>query len=199
MTLIFLWICRAIRVIRGQKSPPERPAPIQVSWLAFPGSMGVPFIDYLIVDETVVPLEEAREYDEALAYLPDTYQPLDFLRQSDPSQTRSQIGLPEEAFVFCCFNNPYKYTPEHFDCWCRLLQAAPHAILWLFAPRIGFGLIFFRRPPGAASRLIVLYFPFMSPMHSILPGLPWLTSSWIPPPAMPIPLPPMRSGLAYRF
>lgn len=114
--------------------PAQRPAPIQVSWLAFPGSMGVPFIDYLVVDETVVPVDEARDYAEALAYLPATYQPQDILHHGDPGLTRTHEGLPEGAFVFCCFNNTYKYTPEHFDCWCRLLRAVPHAILWLFAP-----------------------------------------------------------------
>lgn len=112
----------------------QRPAPIQVSWLAYPGTLGVPFIDYLIADPQVVPLEEADAYDEALAYLPHCYQPVDLRRHPAPTPTRAQVGLPEEAFVFCCFNHTYKYTPEIFALWCGLLRALSGAVLWLFAP-----------------------------------------------------------------
>ncbi len=112
----------------------QRPAPLQVSWLAFPGSMGVPFIDYLIADPRVVPPEEAAAYDEALAYLPNCYQPRDVRASRAPTPTRAQVGLPEDAFVFCCFNHTFKYTPELFALWCDLLRAVPGAVLWLFAP-----------------------------------------------------------------
>ncbi len=127
----------------------QRPAPIQVSWLAYPGTLGVPFIDYLIADPRVVPLEEADAYDEALAYLPHCYQPVDFRRHPSPPPSRTQVGLPEEAFVFCCFNHTYKYTPEIFALWCGLLRALPGAVLWLFAPGAA------ARPhlQGEASRL----------------------------------------------
>ncbi len=110
------------------------PAPLQVSWLAFPGSMGVPFIDYLIADPRVVPLEEAAAYDEALAYLPNCYQPRDVRAPRAPTPTRAQVGLPEDAFVYCCFNHTFKYTPELFALWCDLLRAVPGTVLWLFAP-----------------------------------------------------------------
>ncbi len=114
----------------------QRPAPLQVSWLAFPGSMGVTFIDYLIADPRVVPLEESAAYDEALAYLPNCYQPRDIRAPRAPIPTRAQVGLPEDAFVFCCFNHTFKYTPGLFALWCDLLRAVPGAVLWLFAPGI---------------------------------------------------------------
>lgn len=110
-----------------------RPAPVQVNWLGFPGTMGAPFMDYLIVDPVVVPEDQAIHYDEALAYLPDAYAPLDDRRPLAPAPTRAQAGLPDAGFVFCCFNNPYKITPEMFDLWCRLLHAVPDSVLWLFA------------------------------------------------------------------
>ncbi|SDW62480.1 O-linked N-acetylglucosamine transferase, SPINDLY family protein [Thiocapsa roseopersicina] len=112
----------------------QRPAPIQVSWLGFPGSMGVPFIDYLIADPIVAPPESADAYDEALAYLPDSYQPVDMRRPVGPTPTRAEAGLPEKGLVFCCFNNPYKLAPEVFDGWCTLLKELPDAVLWLYAP-----------------------------------------------------------------
>lgn len=115
--------------------PAQRPAPIQVSWLAFPGSMGVPFIDYLIADPVVVPPEEVEHYDEALAYLPHCYQPQDPRRQIATGGTRALEGLPADAFVFCCFNRPHKLTPDIFTLWCDLLRDLPQAILWLFDPQ----------------------------------------------------------------
>ena len=114
--------------------PAQRPAPVQVAWLGFPGGLGAPFIDYLIADTVVIPPETATAYDEALAYLPACYQPMDHQRQVAPAPARAQTGLPEEAFVFCCFNNTYKYTPEVFDVWCHLLDVVPGSVLWLLAP-----------------------------------------------------------------
>lgn len=112
----------------------QRPAPLQVAWLGFPGSMGAPFIDYLIADSWVIPPEEATYYDEALAYLPTCYQPVDHQRRSSPPPSRAQAGLPEDAFIFCCHNNAYKYTPETFATWCQLLAEVPGSLLWLLAP-----------------------------------------------------------------
>jgi predicted O-linked N-acetylglucosamine transferase (SPINDLY family) len=111
----------------------QRPAPLQVSWLGYPGTMGVPFIDYLIADETVVPPADAADYDEALAYLPDTYQPIDTKRAVGDAPTRASMGLPETGVVLCSFNNARKITPEVFDCWCEVLREIPDAVLWLFA------------------------------------------------------------------
>jgi protein O-GlcNAc transferase len=111
----------------------RRPAPIQVNWLGYPGTMAADFMDYIIVDSTVVPPDEASYYQEALAYLPHAYAPVDRDRPLMVSPSRVQAGLPEEGFVYCCFNNPRKITPDVFQCWCELLSAVPKSVLWLFA------------------------------------------------------------------
>ncbi len=111
----------------------QRPATLQVNWLGYPGTMAVDFMDYIIVDPTVAPLKEASAYQEALAYLPHAYAPVDTKRTVAPIPSRTQAGLPEEGFVFCCFNNPRKITPDLFYLWCDLLSAVPHSVLWLFA------------------------------------------------------------------
>lgn len=110
-----------------------RPAPLQVNWLGYPGTLGATFVDYMVVDERVVPPQEASAYQEALAYLPHAYAPVDTHRQVAPIPSRAQAGLPERGFVFCCFNNPRKITPDFFYLWCDLLIATPDAVLWLFA------------------------------------------------------------------
>ena len=112
----------------------RRPAPIQVNYLAFGGTMGVDFIDYAVVDEFVVPLDQQKFYTERLVYLPDTYQPNSFRPVSDVTPTRAECGLPEDAFVFCCFNQTYKITPKAFDIWMRILQRTPGSVLWLLKP-----------------------------------------------------------------
>ncbi len=108
-----------------------RPAPTQVNYLGYPGTMGAPFIDYIVTDQVVTPPSMADDYKEKFAYLPDSYQPNDDTRPIGPPPPRAQCGLPDDAFVFCCFNNTYKITPEIFDVWCRLLQAVPDSVLWL--------------------------------------------------------------------
>ncbi|MEL6768459.1 MAG: tetratricopeptide repeat protein [Pseudomonadota bacterium] len=109
-----------------------RPAPIQIQYLGFPGTLGCDFIDYAIVDHIVVPTGQERFYTEALVRLPDCYQINDALRPlSEEAPTRAACGLPEDAFVFCCFNNNYKITPEIFDIWMELLASVPGSILWL--------------------------------------------------------------------
>lgn len=110
-----------------------RGAPLQVSWLGYPGTMGASFIDYLVADETVIPPSSACCYDEAIAYLPDTYAPIDQEPAVPDPPAAAELGLPEGTFVFCCFNNPRKITPELFDVWCRILRAVPRSVLWLFA------------------------------------------------------------------
>lgn len=110
-----------------------KPATIQVNWLGYPGTMAADFMDYIIVDPTVVPADEEDAYTEALAYMPHAYAPIDLKRQLNPTPSRAEVGLPETGFVFCCFNNPRKIMPEVFDCWCRLLNAIPGAVLWLYA------------------------------------------------------------------
>ena len=108
-------------------------APIQVSYLGYPGTMGADYIDYLIADPTLIPAAHRADYAEKVVYLPDCYQPNDTRRRiSDRIFTRAELGLPENAFVFCCFNNNYKITPGVFDSWMRILKAVPGSVLWLF-------------------------------------------------------------------
>jgi len=111
-----------------------RPAPVQTSYLANCGTMGVPFIDYIIADPIVIPQDEACHYTEKIVYLPNSYQCNDS-RRNDPRSTtsRAAAGLPEAGFVFCCFNNNYKISPQIFDVWMRLVKACPGSVLWLLA------------------------------------------------------------------
>jgi protein O-GlcNAc transferase len=108
-----------------------RPAPIQVNWLGFPGTMGAPYIDYLISDAFITPGPSAPDYSEKLVLLPHSYQPNDRSRPIGKSPIRADYGLPEGAFVFCCFNQTFKITPDIFDTWMRLLKAVPGSVLWL--------------------------------------------------------------------
>jgi protein O-GlcNAc transferase len=109
-----------------------RPAPLQVSYLGFPGTMGTSYIDYLIADKIVVPEHEQEHYSEKLAYLPDSYQCNDTRRHiAERAPTRAETGLPEDGFVFCSFNNNYKLTPEMFDVWMRLLREIEGSVLWI--------------------------------------------------------------------
>lgn len=109
-----------------------RAAPLQVSFLGYPGTMGASYIDYLIADPTVVPRESQIHYREKLAYLPNCYQPNDQSRKlSEKNSRREQLGLPPSSFVFCCFNNSYKITPGTFDCWMRILRRVDAGVLWL--------------------------------------------------------------------
>jgi len=109
-----------------------RPAPVQVNYLGFPGTMGAPYIDYMIADRTLIPQENRRCYDEKIVYLPHSYQANDSTKPiSGTAVTRAALGLPEDAFVFCCFNNNRKLTPDLFDVWMRLLRGVGNSVLWL--------------------------------------------------------------------
>jgi protein O-GlcNAc transferase len=109
-----------------------RPAPVQVNYLGFPATTGSPFVDYIIADKTVLPLDEARFYTEKIVHLPDCYMPTDSTRQiADHTPSRLEAGLPEQGFVFCCFNSTYKITAPLFKIWMRLLQAKQGSVLWL--------------------------------------------------------------------
>jgi predicted O-linked N-acetylglucosamine transferase (SPINDLY family) len=110
----------------------ERCAPIQINWLGYPGTMAAPFIDYIVADRTLITEAELEHYTEKVIWLPDTYQVNDSQRHiSDKNFTRAECGLPESAFVFCCFNNNYKILPTTFDVWMRLLDRVPSSVLWL--------------------------------------------------------------------
>lgn len=110
----------------------RRPAPIQVSYLAYPGSMGVDYIDYIIADRWIIPEADRKFYSEQVVYLPHCYQANDAKRHISPQMpSRAECGLPERGFVFCCFNGPHKLTPETFEVWMRLLKEMPDSVLWL--------------------------------------------------------------------
>jgi predicted O-linked N-acetylglucosamine transferase (SPINDLY family) len=108
-----------------------RPAPLQASFLGYPGTTGVRAMDYLIGDAIVTPLAHAADYSEKLAQMPVCYQPNDRQRLLPEAPSRASQGLPDEALVLCGFNQPYKISPEVLDSWCRLLLALPQAVLWL--------------------------------------------------------------------
>jgi protein O-GlcNAc transferase len=112
----------------------HRPAPVQVTYLGYPGPTGAPFIDYAIVDANVVPASDAHAYSEKLVYLPECFLCNDRRRKlADRTPSRAECGLPTDGFVFCCFNNSYKINAPVFDIWMRLLTAVPGSVLWLRA------------------------------------------------------------------
>lgn len=110
-----------------------RPAAVQVAWLGYPGSTGADFIDYLIGDPIVLPIEHAANYSEKIAQLPVTYQPNERKRLLPAATPRGELGLPEEAVVLCCFNQTYKMSPQMLDIWATILRAAPNTVLWILA------------------------------------------------------------------
>jgi predicted O-linked N-acetylglucosamine transferase (SPINDLY family) len=110
-----------------------RPAPIQVNYLGFPGTLGADFIDYVIADRHVIPAQDTEAYAEKVVWLPESYQANDRSRAiDDMPAVRAAHGLAADAFVFCCFNDNYKITPDVFSVWMRILNAVENGVLWLF-------------------------------------------------------------------
>jgi len=110
----------------------QRLAPVQVSYLGYPGTVGAAFLDYIVADATVLPMDQQRFYDEKIVHVPDSYQANDDRRVIAPeTPSRAEAGLPADGFVYCCFNNAYKITPEVFTSWMRILNAVPGSVLWL--------------------------------------------------------------------
>ncbi|WP_417783044.1 tetratricopeptide repeat protein [Terasakiella pusilla] len=108
-------------------------APVQINYLGYPSTMGADFIDYIVADETLIPETHRKYYSEKVIYLPHCYQPNDdqrVIRQN--AKSRADHGLPDDAFVFCCFNNNFKITSREFDLWMRLLGEVDKSVLWLF-------------------------------------------------------------------
>jgi protein O-GlcNAc transferase len=110
----------------------KRPAPIQVNYLGFPGTMGASYSDYIIADRWVIPADDRDCYAEKVVYLPECYQPNDRKKAIASREfSRAECGLHENGFVFCCFNNSFKITPDVFDRWMRILRKTDGSVLWL--------------------------------------------------------------------
>ena len=109
-----------------------RAAPIQINYFVYPGTMGADFIDYMVADPIVVSANQRSAYSEKIIYLPNTYQPNDNTRAiSQKNTTKAEMGLPDDGFVFCCFNSNYKISSTEFDIWMRLLDKVYNSVLWL--------------------------------------------------------------------
>jgi len=109
----------------------HRPAPLQVAYLGYPGTSGARYMDYIVGDPVVTPLEAAAHYSEKIAQMPGSYQCNDGTRVPPLPARRSEHGLPDEAWVLCAFNESYKISPDVFDVWCRVMRTLPQAVLWL--------------------------------------------------------------------
>lgn len=110
-----------------------RPAPVQIAYLGFPGTTGHPCLDYVLGDRFLIPEAEKPFYAETPLYLPKVFQCSDRHREIGKLPTRKECGIPEEPFVFCSFNNNYKFTEDVFSSWMRILKRVPNSILWLLA------------------------------------------------------------------
>jgi len=110
-----------------------RPAPIQVNWLAYPGTLGAPWIDYVIADRIVLPRWMHADFSEHVAWLPRCFQPSDTAREVGPAPARASLGLPDDGIVFACFNNGYKLNPASFERALAVLRAVPRSVLWLLS------------------------------------------------------------------
>lgn len=109
-----------------------RPAPVQVNYLGYPGTLGVEYIDYILADKTVIPLSDHDCYTENVVYLPGSYLPTDSaLKVAERTPGREEFGLPSDSFVYCSFNHAYKIGPKIFDVWMRILKRSPGSVLWL--------------------------------------------------------------------
>jgi predicted O-linked N-acetylglucosamine transferase (SPINDLY family) len=111
----------------------HRPAPAIVSYLGLPGTSALPGVDWVLSDRFVLPPELEPYMTEKPLHVPRCYQVSDRLREVAPMPTRAQYGLPEDAFVFASFNNNFKFTPDVFQAWMRILKAVPNSVLWLLA------------------------------------------------------------------
>ena len=110
----------------------HRAAPVQVGYLGYPGTLGAPYVDYLVADRMVVPAGSEGYYEERIVYLPHSYQVNDGKRRIGTRRyARAELGLPEAGFVYCCFNNNYKILPATFGSWMRILGRVPGSVLWL--------------------------------------------------------------------
>jgi predicted O-linked N-acetylglucosamine transferase (SPINDLY family) len=107
------------------------PAPVQIAYLGFPGPSAIPYVDHVIADDFLFPEELRKDFSEVPLYIPRGFQVSDSKRPFGPKPARATLGLPEDAFVFCAFNNNHKITPEMFACWLRILKRSEGSVLWL--------------------------------------------------------------------
>jgi predicted O-linked N-acetylglucosamine transferase (SPINDLY family) len=114
-----------------------RPAPLQVNWLAYPGTSGADWIDYIIADRQVLPADSRIHYSEAVAWLPRCFQPSDSSRAVADPPSRCECGLPQTGPVYACFNNSYKLDPRSVGRMLEILKAVPDAVLWLLSGPAG--------------------------------------------------------------
>jgi protein O-GlcNAc transferase len=109
----------------------HRPCAVQIAWLGYSGTQGSPFVDYVIADKIILPVENQKYFSESALYLPDSFFPSDARRAISDGCSRHDMKLPSDAFVFCCFNASWKISSQQFDVWMRLLRAVPASVLWL--------------------------------------------------------------------
>ena len=113
----------------------QRPAPVQVNYLGYAGTVGGTHCDYILADRFVIPDPARGSFTEQVVYLPDTFMVTDGSRMiSARTPARQELGLPEDRLVFCCFNNSFKITPNVFDVWMHLLRAVEGSVFWLSTP-----------------------------------------------------------------
>lgn len=146
----------------------QRPAPIQVSYLGYPGTTGAPFINYFLADRVVIPPEHLQFYSEKVIWLPHCYQANDPQTPiSTEVHTRRQYGLPEQGFVFCSFNTDYKIEPTAFTAWMRILESVPDSVLWLLvrAPEARHNLCRTAENLGISSKRLVFASPLPKANH----------------------------------
>jgi predicted O-linked N-acetylglucosamine transferase (SPINDLY family) len=109
----------------------HHPATVQINYLVYPGTTGASFMDTVLADRTVLPVDQQPLFSEKIVHLPDCYQANDATREIPDAPSRADCGLPSDGFVFCCFNNSWKLNPPMFDIWMQLLKALPGSVLWL--------------------------------------------------------------------
>lgn len=150
----------------------HRAAPVQVSWLGYPGTLAAPYVDYAIADAVVLPPGAEADWSEAVVRLP-LYQPNDALTASEPTANRADAGLPGDAFVFACLNNPAKITPETFTAWMAILAGAPGAVLWLYegSPGVAANLRGRAAEAGIEPNRLIFAAPAPHPDHLARQGL----------------------------
>lgn len=146
----------------------RRAAPVQVNYLGFPATLGTSYMDYIIADRIVIPDEDRRFYDEQVVHLPHSYQVNDRKRSiAKEIPSRSALGLPDDGFVFCNFNQSYKLTPDIFERWMRILKSVDGSVLWLLdsKPPFRFNLSRQAERHGVASNRLIFAPPLPHDRH----------------------------------